>query len=79
MHPILAVILIKAAEIDEVKEPDKVKRYRFDGDEKSEYFTTLFLITYLINISSTYLVKSIFIMKIFCTFAPPKNEDVKNK
>jgi len=42
LHPILAVILIKAAEIDEVKEPDKVKRYRFDGDEKSEYFTALF-------------------------------------
>ncbi len=42
LHPILVVKLVKAAEIDEVKEPDKVKRYRFDGDEELEEFTALF-------------------------------------
>jgi len=33
LHPNLAVKLVKTAEIDEVKEPDKVKRYRFDGEK----------------------------------------------
>ena len=42
LHPILAVILVKTAEIDKVKEPDKVKRYRFDGDEKLKEFPPLF-------------------------------------
>jgi len=32
LHPILAIESVKTAEIDKVKEPDKVKRYRFGGE-----------------------------------------------
>ncbi len=42
LHPILAVKLVKTAEIEKVKEPDKVKRYRFDGDKKSKNYRRCF-------------------------------------